>query len=111
MDPEEARKQRGLNQKLYLLEENQVGTTINYVVLGSTNNCYDITFVKNPRSFKWTCSCPDHQRRRKICKHIYFCKDKVLGSSENKWEEAEKRIQSTLINKSKFAPNQLIELY
>jgi hypothetical protein len=88
------RLHNALTQKIYLLEERLIDKSqISYVILGSTNNCYDVAFQKTTWSYKWSCTCPDHQRRHIICKHILFCQEKVLTGQEDKWNAALNRIK------------------
>jgi hypothetical protein len=47
---------------------------LDFLVCGSTENEYTISFKENC----FTCSCPDFERRRTFCKHVYLVYLKVL---------------------------------
>lgn len=47
-----------------------------FTIRGSTD--YTLQYRINKG---WTCSCPDYQRRRKTCKHIFFVLNRVLRHS------------------------------
>jgi len=65
---------RALNQRLYLINQNDNSTDNNlskdYAVLGSTGNVYNVTIAKYP-----SCTCPDSAN---CCKHILFVFLRVL---------------------------------
>ena len=64
------RKNKGLNQKLYLIESIIDETKIferTYIVMGSTGNVYNVIINNKP-----ICTCPDYATRKNRCKHIYF---------------------------------------
>lgn len=65
----DARKSRGLTQKLFLIETLAIADDgeRKYAIMGSTGNVYTVTISSIPN-----CTCPDHQVRHKRCKHIYF---------------------------------------
>ena len=73
---EKMRKDRGLAQKLFLIETVPVENpyTRKYVVMGSTGNVYKVEIKKVP-----SCTCPDHATRHKRCKHIYFVLMRIMN--------------------------------
>lgn len=83
------RKARGLNQKLFLIEsiDNDVMKR-QYVIMGSTGNVYTVSITNTP-----SCTCPDHQQRKNICKHIYFVMLKIMrvpdGKEKNNYTDEE----------------------
>lgn len=68
-----ARKQRGLSQKLYLIEAT---TNYDYTIMGSTGNVYNVKITNSP-----TCTCPDHMTRHNRCKHIYFVLLRIMKAA------------------------------
>lgn len=69
-----ARKYRGISQKLYLIESNDSQEKKEYIIMGSTGNVYTVAVKEKP-----TCTCPDHKSRHNRCKHIYFVLIKIMG--------------------------------
>ena len=67
------RYERALNQKLYLLNIEEHDEYMVFDVRGSTNNIYNIKLDK----INYSCSCPDHQTRNNVCKHILFIIGKI----------------------------------
>jgi len=72
-----SRKQRGLTQKLFLIEtlpiiDNNI-LIREYSVMGLTGNVYKVS-IKNVCE----CTCPDFQVRHQKCKHIYFILMRVM---------------------------------
>ena len=68
------RKQRGLSQKIYLIESISVSEYVKkFNVCGTTGNVYTVSIKETP-----ICTCPDHMVRRRRCKHIYFVLLRVL---------------------------------
>ena len=62
------RKQRGLKQRMFLLEVDNLDTNKwSFLVKGTTNN-YHLSI----NSEEINCSCPDFSQRGRICKHLYF---------------------------------------
>lgn len=70
-----SRKIRGITQKLYLVEIDDVKNK--YTIKGTTGNIYDVHIKNVP-----TCTCPDYLTRYKRCKHIYFVLMKVMKIDE-----------------------------
>jgi hypothetical protein len=86
-----SRKQRGMSQKLYLIEATD---HFNYVIMGSTGNVYHVNISNSP-----TCTCPDHTTRHNRCKHIYFVLlriMKVIDCEQEKYtnEEIEQMVKN-----------------
>jgi hypothetical protein len=68
-----ARIRRALCQRLYLIDR---PTKDLFIVQGSTVRFYKVLISKKP-----TCTCPDFNIRRNICKHIIFVYCKVFKLS------------------------------
>jgi len=68
---EEARRQRAHSERMHLVER----SASEYTICGESGRCYEV--VGDEES--WTCTCPDHNFRRKVCKHILFVRERVLG--------------------------------
>lgn len=75
MEYKSTRKERGVTQKLFLIEtiETNKETEKKYVIMGSTGNVYDVTITNEPK-----CTCPDFVTRGNRCKHIYFTLLKIM---------------------------------
>jgi hypothetical protein len=70
--------ERGLNQRLYCLNSDvREDGSIHFHVLGTTGSEY--TVVLKPLEKFESCTCPHHSSKGVICKHIYFCKHRVLS--------------------------------
>lgn len=70
------RKQRGIEQSIFLIETVIDDTKHNerkYIVMGSTGNVYDVVIKNKPE-----CSCPDYMTRGNRCKHLYFILIRVM---------------------------------
>lgn len=69
------RKQRGIMQKLFLIETLVVKNELEreYVIMGSTGNVYNVNITNKP-----TCTCPDYITRQNRCKHIYFVLIRIM---------------------------------
>lgn len=89
------RKERGKNQKLYLIEsiESTLQFKKEYMVMGSTGNVYKVTISSMP-----TCTCPDNQLRHRRCKHIYFILIRIMNVSKNE-------------DKNKFSKRDLMKMF
>lgn len=74
------RKQRGLTQKLYLVESlpKSISFSRTYLVMGSSGNVYTVIITNIP-----TCTCPDYKKRHQLCKHIYFILHRIMKVVEN----------------------------
>jgi hypothetical protein len=72
------RQQRGLNDRLLLVEQIVADTGFtHFMVLGTTGKTYVVKLIQEPE-----CSCPDFCTRGVRCKHIYFVLQRVLGCGE-----------------------------
>ena len=72
-----ARKYRGKTQRIFLIECSDINEySRSYIVCGTTKNVYKVTIKNTP-----VCSCPDHQMRRRRCKHIYFVLCRIMNVS------------------------------
>lgn len=69
------RKQRGVEQKLYLVETLEITEEKirKYVIMGSTGNVYTVTIDNSP-----CCTCPDYTTRFNRCKHIFFVLIRIM---------------------------------
>jgi hypothetical protein len=74
------RRERGLHQKLFLIETKN---DYEYLIMGLTGNVYAV----NIKIGKPTCTCPDHTTRQNRCKHIYFVLDRILRIKNSDKEE------------------------
>lgn len=88
-----ARASRALSQCIYLVDHRMAGENILFSVLGSSGSLYDVTFW---RASRWTCTCPDYERRRKPCKHVQFVWFRVLGISQADGEPFFDGVESVL---------------
>lgn len=90
----DARKYRGISQKLYLIEsiDHEDYIKKEFVIMGSTGNVYTVTIDEKP-----TCTCPDHKSRHNRCKHIYFVLIKIMGVTE--------------IDKSSYSKKDLFDMF
>lgn len=77
----EERKERALNQRLYLLEADystEKNGKWKFIVRGSTGNRYSVSISSN----SVFCNCFDCKRRKSACKHIYFIVGRVAQDGE-----------------------------
>jgi hypothetical protein len=90
----EMRRERARTEPLYLIKElsntneNEKNDLNSYIfdIMGSRGTNYHVEITSD---WKWTCECPDFEKRHKTCKHQYFVLEKVLSLNdieENKWE-------------------------
>ncbi len=63
---------RAMEQRMYLLHHEKKGDVYEFNIEGSIGTPYIVTV-----STSLKCSCPDFNRRNKICKHIIFIVHKV----------------------------------
>jgi hypothetical protein len=47
-------------------------TGINFKILSSNNNIYNLELFKKINKIMYNCNCPDFQIRKVICKHVYW---------------------------------------
>lgn len=88
-----ARISRATSQRLFLIEKEWTQDQVLFDVMGSTGNVYRVSCDETE---DWTCNCPDHERRKQDCKHIYFIKIKVLKNLHS-WEELSSSNLSELV--------------
>ena len=94
------RKQRGLSQKIFMIEHRKNSEfDMEFDVMGTTKNVYTVKINKTP-----TCSCPDHTTRHRRCKHIFFIMRRIMKIDED-IEESEKFTNSQLKTMIKNMPN------
>ena len=72
------RKQRGLMERIYLLEAKLESNKWNLSVKGSSKKIYQIILSKN----KAICGCMDFYVRQNVCKHMYFILGKILKNTQ-----------------------------
>jgi len=72
------RKERGLSERIYLLDAKYDRSQWNLSVKGSSKSIYKIilssTVIK--------CKCMDFAIRKKVCKHLYFILGRILKNSQ-----------------------------
>lgn len=75
MSDSDVRKQKGLNERMILVDEIYTShkSQGQYKVCGRTSKVYDVIISVLP-----TCTCPDFCYRQQMCKHIYFVLYQVL---------------------------------
>jgi len=75
------RFERSADSRIKLLDYfywgNQESMDLQFRVRGTTD-AYDVTWHRDGKKPKYTCTCPDFVRRQDHCKHIYFCFCRVL---------------------------------
>ena len=78
------RKQRGITQKLFLIETLAIKSQSEreYVIMGSTGNVYNVTISCSP-----SCTCPDFITRKNRCKHIFFVLLRIMKVTDPDKEE------------------------
>jgi len=88
------RKDRGLTQKIFLIETKEVtdDNIREYVVIGASHNVYNVVIKNTP-----TCTCPDYITRKKRCKHIYFVMLRIMKVND--------------CDKKKYCDNELQEMF
>lgn len=81
-----SRKRRALQDPIYFIDHriystNNDNKSIQFRVLGTSQNAYTMDFYKSQRSnrFCWKCACRDFEIRQKPCKHIQFIWYRVLN--------------------------------
>jgi hypothetical protein len=91
-----ARKERGINQRLYLIETIITNNEYQkqYVVMGSTCNIYTVSIDKSPE-----CTCPDYKQRHKRCKHIYFVLARVM------------KLDDKLVDQLRYTNTELLNMF
>ena len=93
------RRYRGRTQRIFLINTDCRDDGLHFEVLGTSGNAYQV-HQKPPNAQgwrKWRCTCPDFERRRETCKHIYFVDDRVLKNAS-----FEKAVE--LVKQREFAP-------
>lgn len=63
---------------------------VQWKVIGSSGKLYEIDATNE---HKWTCSCPDFQRRHQHCKHIYFIMNERLSGKVEQWSDIATSLQ------------------
>jgi hypothetical protein len=72
------RKQRGLLERIYLLDAKYETDEWNLTVKGSSKSVYKIIMSEN----KVKCKCMDFNIRKNVCKHMYFILGRILKESK-----------------------------
>ena len=76
------RKNRGLNQRILLINHEKNEASYNFEVLGTRGVSYQL----NLDSERYSCNCPDYKFHHKTCKHLYFLFNKILKFDDpEKW--------------------------
>ncbi len=68
------RKQRGLSERIYLLDANFDSDIWNLTIKGQSNSVYKIILSGE----KVKCKCMDFNIRKNVCKHMYFILGRIL---------------------------------
>lgn len=99
------------NHRLYLLATQKKHDYIEFSVMGTSGNVYEILLY--PYGAIKKCTCPDHVHRKKFCKHMFFVQDRVLNEVEapKRWNVALKRIEDSERTANFYAPGNLISAY
>lgn len=58
--------------------------TRKFDLCGTTGNLYTVTINASP-----SCTCPDHEQRKRRCKHIYFILVRIMGVSRENEDKLE----------------------
>ena len=72
------RKERGLSERIYLLEAKYDENKWDLSVKGSSKSIYKI--ILSSKYIK--CKCMDFTIRKKVCKHLYFILGRILKNSQ-----------------------------
>lgn len=78
-----SRKQRGMSERIMLIEHNKIDFGYKFLVIGSSSKSYDLilTTIEKP-----SCTCMDYKMRKYNCKHLYFLFNKILRlDNPDKW--------------------------
>jgi hypothetical protein len=84
---DELRRDRARKDRMYLLDQASKTEPVHlliYAVQGTTG-VYEVRAAAPnglQDEFLWNCSCPDFDKRRRPCKHIYFVRNRVLGQED-----------------------------
>jgi len=73
------RKQRGLNERIYLLDAKNKNKSWELTVKGSSKSIYKILLSANIIK----CKCMDFSIRKKVCKHLYFILGRIIKNNQN----------------------------
>ena len=72
------RKQRGLSERIYLLDANFDSDIWNLTIKGQSKSIYKIKLS----SENVKCKCMDFNIRKNVCKHMYFILGRILKDSK-----------------------------
>jgi len=100
------RKERGINQKIFLIETCEVKdpNKREYAVMGTSGNVYNVSIENKP-----TCTCPDYVQRQKRCKHIYFVLIRIMKvTNEDKSKYSNQELQSMFNNIPNITKNLMV---
>jgi len=108
-----SRYNRAFSHRLFLVSTNLYDDKITFDIMGTTGNVYNL-YIKNK---KIICNCPDHNKNKNICKHIYYILCKVFKKTykeviEKKYSkiDLEKKLETLSIGKN-YANIKLLEKY
>ena len=77
---ERARKERSRSQRIILVNRvTALDGGVTCTILGTSGVAFSV--VVDPDK-KPQCSCPDFSRRKRRCKHLYFCLEQILRVSD-----------------------------
>lgn len=102
-DVDDQRMKRGKTQKIYLVNRNVDDSSAIFNVMGTTGNIYEVKLLGSP-----VCTCPDFEKRKQRCKHIFFMLTKIFlikNPYKNTFsqKEIDEYIKSYKDNISKFS--------
>lgn len=87
MDDDALRRRRARRDRIFLLDacfKLDPMHRLIYEVQGTTG-VYSVQAAAPSGltgSFAWNCSCPDFEKRKRPCKHVYFVRNRVLGQED-----------------------------
>jgi hypothetical protein len=78
-----ARVNRALAQPMYLMDVSEQANFVEVAIMGNSGMAYAVHVPFEALQLETlddsiTCTCPDNQRRGKLCKHIFFLLYRVL---------------------------------
>ena len=73
------RKNRGLTQRILLIDHSKINDGYKFELLGTTNRSYNVLLTNDKKP---SCTCMDYKFSKRNCKHLYFlfniCQQKIV---------------------------------